>query len=215
MPESLTAMERQVYHFLLDFLAENTYQPSVREIGRRFRIKSTKTVAEILQALAEKGYIERKGARSRAVRIIGFSSIGRTQPVPLYDGVSAGEPRLRDEHRVRFISMDRSFVPSDDAFFLRVADDAMLGHGIQRGDLVMVNPSARARDGEAVAARVGAQSLVRTLSHRGARVVLSPASVEVPELTVGPSDDFAILGVIAAVLRPFHDRTESENGEGA
>ena len=57
MSDPLTPIERKVYHYLLDFLAENTYQPSVREIGRRLRIRSTKTVTEILQSLADKGYV--------------------------------------------------------------------------------------------------------------------------------------------------------------
>ena len=59
MPEPLTQIEQRVYHYLLDFLCDNTYQPSVREIGKQFQIKSTKTVSELLQSLADKGYIER------------------------------------------------------------------------------------------------------------------------------------------------------------
>ena len=108
MNDPLTPLERRVYHFLLDFLAENTYQPSVREIGRRFRIKSTKTVAELLQALADKGFIEREGARSRGVRIVGWSSMGHVQPVPLYAKVNATEPHLTEQNLVRWIAMDRS-----------------------------------------------------------------------------------------------------------
>ena len=46
MPEALTPLERRVYQYMIDFLAENTYQPSIREIAKRFRIKSTKTVSE-------------------------------------------------------------------------------------------------------------------------------------------------------------------------
>ena len=48
MLEPLTNVERKVYHYLIDFLSENTYQPSVRDIGAKFRIKSTKTVSELL-----------------------------------------------------------------------------------------------------------------------------------------------------------------------
>jgi SOS-response transcriptional repressor LexA len=36
---------------------------------------------------------------------------------------------LADENRERFIAMDRTFVPSDDAFFLRVEDDGMIERG--------------------------------------------------------------------------------------
>lgn len=212
MPESLTTLERRVYHYLLDFLAENTYQPSVRDIGRRFNIRSTKSVVDVLQSLALKGYIAREGARSRGVRLIGFSSIGGTQPVPLYARVNAAEPRLADENRERFIAMDRTFVPTDDAFFLRMDDEGMIDRGIHAGDLVLVNPSARARDGDAVAARLGARCMVRTLAHRGAHLAFTPAAADEPELLVGPDDDFEVLGVVAAVLRPFHDRSEPVGG---
>ena len=71
MPEQLSTMERRVYHYLLDFLGENTYQPSIREIGTRFRIKSTKTVSDVLPSLAAKGYMQRDPARSRGVRLLG------------------------------------------------------------------------------------------------------------------------------------------------
>lgn len=205
MPEPLTAIERRVYHFLIDFLAENTYQPSVREIGRRFRLKSTKTVADILQSLALKGYVTRGAGRSRGLRLTGFESIGHTQPVPLYARLNDAQPVLSDENRERFIAMDRMFVPSDDAYFLRVGDDGMRERGLQRGDLVLVNPAARAHDGDAVVARIGPAPVVRLLSHRGARVALATATADEPELLLGPSDDFAILGTVAAVLRPFHE----------
>ena len=202
MTESLTTIERRVYHYLIDFLAENTYQPSVREIGRRFKLKSTKSVVDILQSLALKGYVTREAGRSRGLRLTGFSSIGQTQPVPLYARLNPGEPLLADDNRERFIAMDRMFVPSDDAFFLRVSDDGMVDRGIQRGDLVLVNPAARAHDAEAVAARVGERVIVRLLSHRGAQLVLTPAAPDEREVVLGPSDDFSIAGTVAAVLRP-------------
>ena len=65
MSEPLTQLEKRVYHYMIDFLAENTYQPSIREIARKFRIKSTKTVSDLLHALETKGYIEREESRSR------------------------------------------------------------------------------------------------------------------------------------------------------
>jgi repressor LexA len=210
MGDTLTPLERRVYHYLLDFLAENTYQPSVREIARRFRIKSTKTVADILQSLAEKGYIEREGARSRGVRLVGYSTVGRTQPVPLYARVQPGQQPLDPDDRERFITLDRAFVPTEDSFFLRADGDAMAGRGIQDRDLVLVSPSLRARDGDLIAARVAAATLVRTLQHRGASIVLEPASPDVEEIVVGPGDDFAVLGVVAAVFRPFYDETTRE-----
>ena len=57
MTEPLTQLERRIYHYMIDFLAEHTYQPSIREIAKKFRIKSTKTVSDLLHSLASKGYI--------------------------------------------------------------------------------------------------------------------------------------------------------------
>ena len=143
MTESLTATERKVYHYLLDFLAENTYQPSVRDIGRKFKIKSTKTVSEVLQSLANKGYIERDPSRSRGVRLLGFEVSRRTQPVPYYGKIGAGEPvpEPTAERRAGFITMDRRFVPHDGAFFLRISGDSMVDRGIFDGDYVMIQPA--------------------------------------------------------------------------
>ena len=108
MAEQLTKLESSVYHYLLDFTAENTYQPSIRDIGKQFKIKSTKTVSDLLQSLAKKGYIERDPARSRGVNLLGFGAALRTQPVPFYGKIHAGEPALLPEHRQGFITIDQA-----------------------------------------------------------------------------------------------------------
>jgi repressor LexA len=191
---------------MIDFLAENTYQPSIREIAKRFRIKSTKTVSDLLHSLESKGYIQRDESRSRGVRLLGFAAAGHTQPVPYYGRIHAGEPSLLPEHRQYFITIDRRFVPSDDVFFLKVKGDSMIGRGLLDGDFVMVSPSARAKDSDMVAARLGAEATVKTLSHRGATVVLEPANPAERAIEVGPRDDFAILGVVCGVFRPFFEQ---------
>src|SRR6266566_423938 len=99
MAEALTQLEGSVYKYLLDFTAEHTYQPSIRDIGKQFQIKSTKTVSDLLQSLARKGYIERDPARSRGVRLLGFTGGGKTKPVPYYGKIHAGEPSLLPEHK--------------------------------------------------------------------------------------------------------------------
>ena len=212
MHDPLTPIERRVYHYLIDFLAEHTYQPSVREIGRRFRIRSTKTVAEVLQSLAEKGFIEKTTGRSRGVRLVGYSGVGHTLPIPLYERINPAEPHLTPENRSRHIVIDRSFVPADDAFFVRAADDAMRARGMLVGDLVLVNPAVRSHEGDAVVVRVSDRTLVRLISHRGGQLALGTADGSAPEVVLGPRDDFSVLGVVAGVFRPFHD---SPNGEEA
>jgi repressor LexA len=206
MSEPLTQLEGRVYHYLIDFLAENTYQPSIREIAKQFRIKSTKTVSDLLHSLESKGYIQRDESRSRGVRLLGFAAAGHTQPVPYYGRIHAGEPSLLPEHRKYFITIDRRFVPSEDVFFLKVKGESMIGRGLLDGDFVMVSPSARAKDGDMVAARLGDEATVKTLSHRGGTIVLEAANAGERSIEVGPRDDFSILGVVCGVFRPFFEQ---------
>lgn len=201
MADPLSPLERKVYHYLIDFLAEHTYQPSVREIGQRFQIRSTKTVAAILQTIADKGYIERAPGRSRGVKLLGYSSIGNVQPIPQYASVHASLPAFRPDDVQRYIAMDRSFVTADEAFLLPVPDESMAGRGLARGDLVLVDPTARAVDGDLVVVRIGGSHEVRTLERRGAEIVLWTAEPEPSQRILGRNDDFAILGVVATVVR--------------
>lgn len=211
MAEPLTQLERRVYHYMIDFLAANTYQPSIREIARKFRIKSTKTVSDLLHALEHKGYIERDESRSRGVRLLGFAASGSTQPIPSYGRVQAGEPALVPEHRTGFVTMDRRFLPSESVFMLRVSGASMSGRGILDGDYVLIDPSTEARDGDMVAARLGEDATVKTLTHRGATIVLEGASADGDgAVEVSTGDDFAILGTVCGVFRPFCERDEPE-----
>lgn len=215
MAEQLTKLESSVYHYLLDFTAEKTYQPSIRDIGKQFKIKSTKTVSDLLQSLAKKGYIERDAARSRGVNLLGFGAALCTQPVPFYGKIHAGEPALLPEHRAGFITIDRRFVPSDEVFFLKVKGDSMVGRSINDGDYVMVNPRQDPRDQDIVAARLGEAAMVKAYARRGGSLVLEAANPAERDIQVQPGMDFGILGVICGVFRPGFDSNPGGNSAQA
>ncbi|MDQ2889622.1 MAG: transcriptional repressor LexA [Gemmatimonadota bacterium] len=203
MSEQLTRLESSVYQYLLDFTAEHTYQPSIRDIGKQFEIKSTKTVSDLLQSLARKGFIERDPSRSRGVKLLGFSGAAQSTPVPYYGRIHAGEPALLPEHREGFITMDRRFLPSERVFFLKVKGESMIGRAIENGDYVMVDPATTAKDGDMIAARIGEEATIKTLAHEDQSIVLKPANPADREITIGPRDDFGVLGVVCGVFRPF------------
>lgn len=207
MTQPLTAMEKRVYEYLLDFTAENTFQPSIREIGKRFRIKSTKTVSDILQALAAKGYIERDASRSRGVRLLGYGGTARSMPVPYFGRIHAGEPALIPENRESYFTLDRRFIPSETTFTLKVKGDSMRGRGVFDGDYVLVNPAATAAHGDMVALRLGEEAAVKTLVHEeDGRTLYKAEAPDEPDFEVSPETDCDVLGVVCGVFRPFFDR---------
>ena len=113
--EPLTRIEDELYRFLLDFLAEHTFQPSVREIGRALKIPSTKSVTDLLAALERKGYIRKAFGRSRGVSLVGFAGAIGTMPVPLVSLNPATGAFETDDH----VTLDRRLVAATDAFLVR------------------------------------------------------------------------------------------------
>lgn len=73
--EPLTAQEGKLLDFLIEHLRTHCYQPSIREMGVKLKIRSTKTVSELIAALQAKGYVEIPGGETRparALRIVGL-----------------------------------------------------------------------------------------------------------------------------------------------
>ena len=199
MTDPLTPLERKVYHYLLDFLAEHTYQPSLREIGRRFSIGSTKTVMNLLKRLETKGYIERGVAHSRGVRLVGYTGPGTSQSVPLYSRANAAPPTFREEDVVRYYTLDRRLLSADDVFLARVVGDGAASRGVIDGDLAIVNPTARAGEEDLVALRLGEWIHVCVVKRVGALL-----AVDLPGQTdtvLKRTDDYAVLGVVTGIVR--------------
>lgn len=133
MPNPLSSLERRILDFIVDYLRRNTYQPSIREIARRFGIKSTKTVSEYLQSLADKGWIERDPARSRGVRVIGLSMSAGTVTVPRYE-----LPANRNEAPVSALELDRQLAGGAGTFIVALGTEDGAPDGLRLGDLLVV-----------------------------------------------------------------------------
>jgi repressor LexA len=203
MPESLTKMERRILDYLIDYLKKNTYQPSIREIGKRFSIKSTKTVSEHLQALADKGYIERDASRSRGVRILGMNLSPNIVHVPFYGKIAAGRPALSRECLSGEFEIDRKLIGSNDAFFLKVDGDSMEGAGILDGDMVVIEPVAQddLHNGDFVAARIDGKATVKRYFAKDDEIVLEPANTDYAPMLVREYSDFTVLGRVTGLFR--------------
>ncbi len=192
----LTEIERKLWHFLIDHLATHSFQPSVREIARHFRIPSTRSVADLMASLQRKGYIRRTAGRSRGVVIEGFAGGVGTQPVPVMRWTADGRATT-EEH----LTLDRTLLATDDAFLVRANAEDAPRHAVREGDLLLVIPGARVPDDTPVVARVGHHILVRGIERRGTSVRLIAPSADAADLVLGDGDDFRVLGPLGAVLR--------------
>lgn len=201
----LTPVERKLWHFLIDHVATHTFQPSVREVARHFRIPSTRTVATLIASLERKGYLRRVAGRSRGVVLEGFTGGVGTQPVPLVRWTADGRSVTEE-----YLTLDRTLLGADNAFLVRTNAEDAPRHAIREGDLVLVIPDARVPEETPVVARVGHHIVVRALERRGTGVRLAAPSPDAQDLVLGDGDDFRVLGPLGLVLRLTAPRPDDE-----
>jgi repressor LexA len=209
MPQSLTDLERHILDYLVEYLRRNTYQPSIREIGRRFQIKSTKTVSELLQSLAVKGYIERDASRSRGVRLLGLSMEAATVSVPFYGGVSSPAERTPLEA----FELDRKLAGASGTFLVTMQGDVLSAEGIRDGDLLLVEPVSNVESGDIVLARVQGASAIRRFARQGSGAVLETSQAGTPAVRIPVDAQVKIEGRVISVVRRLRaPRDAAENG---
>ena len=66
----ITTKQKEVLHVINNFIADNKYSPSVRELVLLFKLKSTSTVQGYLNRLQTEGYITRNETMSRTLRVL-------------------------------------------------------------------------------------------------------------------------------------------------
>ncbi len=208
MPSSLNDMERKILDYMVQYLRENTYQPSIREIGERFGIKSTKTVSEHLQALANKGHLERDPSRSRGVRILGVDLHPQTVSIPCFDELPTNSGRIRTDRAETFLTLDRRLAGEKGGFFVRATGVDMPALGIGEGDYVLVEPASpdELEDGAVIAARPNGGTGYYRYQDDGNGVRLQPLrSGEDPTVVEDPTS-IPLLGRVSAVYRRMDGR---------
>lgn len=68
MAKELTDRQAKIYRYIVEYIGENHYPPTVREIAEAFDISSTNGVSEHLRALIRKGFLLKEASKSRALR---------------------------------------------------------------------------------------------------------------------------------------------------
>ena len=182
-----------IMDYVNQFIQENGYSPSVREIGAAVGLRSTASVSYHLQALQEKGWLASPGAKGRKRAIV---TTARPGQIPVIGVVTAGLPILAVENQEGSISWDGD--PS--CFALRVRGDSMINAAILDGDLVVVRPQAAADDGQIVVARIGDEATVKRLRRRSGQVWLMPENDSYAPIDGSEAE---IIGIVKGVIREY------------
>lgn len=182
-----------IVDYVNQFVYENGYSPSVREIGAAVGLRSTASVSYHLQALQKKGLLLGPGAKGRKRALVTAQRPGQ---IPVVGMVTAGVPILAVENQEGTMSWDGD----PGCFALRVRGESMIGAGILSGDKVVVRPQASADDGQIVVARIGDEATVKRLHRRNGQVWLMPENESYSPIDGSNAE---IIGIVKAVIREY------------
>ena len=192
MPRTSDKAE-QILDYVNQFVQQNGYAPSVREIGAAVGLRSTASVSYHLRQLQEKGILQEPGAKGRKRAIVTSQRPGQ---IPVIGVVTAGLPILAFENQEGTMSWDGD----PNCFALRVRGESMIGAGILDGDRVVVRPQPTAEDGQIVVARIGDEATVKRLSRKDGQIWLLP---ENPAFEPIDGTEAEIIGIVKALCREY------------
>ena len=206
---ALTRRQKEVLDFIAAYQVENGYSPSYEEMARGLKLASIATVHKHISALDKKNYLQRSHNQSRSIdvapRYLQEQRRNRFQAsleVPVLGTIAAGQPveTYNDPASVSFAD----FIGQKDTYALKVRGNSMIEDHICEGDMILVENTVQARDGDIVVALVGGTetTLKRFYREPGNIIRLQPANSTMSPIRV-PAQDVQVQGRLLAVLRKY------------
>ena len=213
----LTARQQQILELIRSAIARTGSPPTRAEIATKLGFKSANAAEEHLQALARKGVIELVSGTSRGIRLrredlqsINASRARQTAlplpnlsqlMLPLIGRVAAGSPILAQEHVEHTYQLERSFFQRTPDYLLKVRGMSMRDVGILDGDLLAVQSTKEAKNGQIVVARLGDNVTVKRFIRQPDRIELHAENPDFATVVIEPGEPFEIEGLAVGLIR--------------
>ena len=197
--KSLSTKQQAILDFLRQFIRDKDYPPSIRDIQLGCNISSTSVVDYNLKALERLGYIRRDREVSRAIELLdGSGRRPSTIPVPIIGTIAAGEP-IPVPSADTWSNMDYDNVVEvteemtggkAQVYALRVKGTSMIDALVNDGDIVIMEATQSADDGEMVAAwlKDKGEVTLKKFFMDGDRVRLQPANAAMKPIFTEPEN---------------------------
>ena len=184
--KDLSAKQQRILDYIREFIDEHDYPPSIRQIQQACDISSTSVVDYNLRILERQGHIRRDREVSRAIEVLhGGRRAQRVVPVPIIGSIAAGQPIPVPSADTWSADMSESIEVApemigdrENVFALRVKGTSMIDALVNDGDVVILEQTAAARDGDMVAAWLvkEQEATLKRIFREGDRVRLQPAN---------------------------------------
>lgn len=209
MKNKLTERQREILNFIEDFIDDNNYPPTYREIGAKFGIASTFGVKRHIDALIKKGYLLSGNNTSRTLSLVNHTHSSAESEnsieIPLVGRVAAGYPVLAEENIEGFLTIGKNFISRGNRLFgLKVKGDSMIEAGILENDIVIVSIQKSVQNGDIVVAMLEGESTLKRFQKNIDGIRLIPENRNYPVITINNYEEFSIIGKVVGLFRNYN-----------
>ena len=197
----LTSQEKKTLQFIRGYLAQYGNAPKFKEIGLAIGVNSQGTIHRYVQALENKGYIDRVKGNSRGMNLVELPLVS-APTIPLVGKIAAGLPIEAVEDQLELNLAEMFMGP--ELFALRVTGDSMMDAGILDNDYVIIRKQPVANNGDIVVAMIDKveATLKRFRRKSEMEVELIPENANMEVMTYS-AERVNIHGVLVGQMRDY------------
>jgi len=180
---------------LENFYSQNKRMPTYSEMMKLFGFKSKNAVFRVVEKLIDAGL----AAKDHLGRLVPTKDFGE---IPMVGLVTAGLPRTAEEELTDTVSLEDLLIEKKAfTYMLEVDGDSMIDAHIEKGDMVLVEKTNKAEDGQIVIAEVDGEFTMKYFRSKGGKSWLEPANKNYKPIY--PEHSLNINAVVKAVIRKY------------
>ena len=187
---------RNIYQTKIEsFYSQNKRMPTYSEMMKLFGFKSKNAIFKIVEKLVEGGLV----AKDHLGRLIPTNSFSE---VPMLGYVTAGFPATVEEELADTVNLDEMLVKNKSlTYMLEVDGDSMIDAHIEKGDMVLVEKTNQAKDGDIVIAEADGEFTMKYFKKDGNKIWLEPANKNYKPIY--PEHSLNVIAKLKAVIRKY------------
>jgi len=207
MKPALTKKQRKTLDFIITFIEQRGYSPSYREIANGLKLSSVATVAQHVDTLVEKGFLEKGNNSARSLIPVEEVQASINEPgigLPILGLIAAGSPIETITGHQETLEVPAFMVGSKNSYVLQVKGQSMIDDGIHDGDYVVVQEKEVPSNGDTVVALVNnGEATLKKYYKEANRIRLQPANSTMEPIYVEPGTPIKIQGVLIGLIRKY------------
>ncbi len=210
--KNITNRQKEILDFITNYIKDNSFPPTYREIGYAFGITSTFGVKRHIDALNKKGYLNTESNSNRTISLTKAAVPITSEPqdeylqIPLLGRVAAGIPVLSEENIESYITVPISLIRGKGGIFaLRVRGESMIKAGIMDGDFVFIEQTRNIKAGDIIVAMLAGEATLKRYGKIDGKTSLIAENDNYQPISVEDRHDFSIIGKLKAVFRNYNN----------